>query len=574
MLVAFIGAHLAARDRMSRQLSGLTLVALTLLAGRVAAQPGYASRTQTAEPPLADDPKAGEKVQAAIQQTRPYIPAVRTSDAPAPSVLLKVQTPAALAVGQNVDVRLVVENVSQVPAKNVLVGYTLPPGGAIVKANPAEQAPGAAAWKFDTLAAGGRQEILLTVKPPDGANELDSKAHVTVDQEQSSKTRFAKADMKVSTSAPKQALRFDILVLGVTVENRADMELKDVVITDKLPAGLLHKPDDDKDKAAKLAGPVTDDGLTRTWKIDRLGPHESRRFEYYVAAATAPAGAVQHQVVAQAGGGAQSTATDKIDLIDPKLTLKVDAPPRRSASMPAAVRVTLTNSGPRLLQNIVVSDTLDQGRVDSVGPGGQKLRDNLVQWIVPSLGPNRTQVLELVVSKSDGGRVQQKLSAVYRGLNLPAEAATEFEAVASLAYDFRSSSSTVEVGGEVDYELTVRNAGSAPATNLRPMIDLPPELLLVKAEPPENKADGGKVTFEPLASLPPNGRAIFRVKAKAQKPSVGAIVTAQLGGDPFPTGPVTRQEHTAIGASPPAATQPVAPSGVPLPMPVPPPPKP
>jgi uncharacterized repeat protein (TIGR01451 family) len=559
---------------MSRQFARLTCLVATLLAGRAAAQPGYASRTQTAEPPLADDPRAAEKIQTAIQQTRPYVPAVRTSDAPAPSVLLKVQTPAALAIGQNVDVRLVVENVSQVPAKNVLVGYALPPGGSIVKANPPEHTPGSAAWRFDTLAAGGRQEILLTVKPPDGVAELDSKAHVTVDQEQSSKTRFAKADIKVTTSAPKQALRFDILVLGATVENRGEMELRDVVITDKLPAGLLHKPDDDKDKASKLTGTVADDGLTRTWKIDRLGPRESRRFEYYVAAASAPAGAVQHQVFAQAGGGAQSTATDKIDLIDPKLELKVDAPPRKSASMPAAVRITLANTCPRLLQNIVVSDTLDQGKVDSVGPGGQKLRDNMVQWIVPSLGPNRSQVLELLVSKTDGGRVQQKLSAVYRGLNLPAEAATEFEAVAALAYDFRSSSPTVEVGGDVDYELTVRNTGSAPAINLRPTIELPTELSLLKAEPPENKADGGKVTFEPLASLPPNGRAIFRVKAKAQKPSVGAVIIAQLGGDPFPTGPVTRQEHTAIGASPPAAPQPVAPGGVPLPTPVPPPPKP
>ena len=58
----------------------------------------------------------------------------------------------------------------------------------------------------------------------------------------------------------------------------------------------------------------------------------------------------------------------------------------------------------------------------------------------------------------------QRLSAVYRGLNVPAEAATEFEAVAALAYDFRANTPTVEVGGEVDYELTVRNAGAAPAT--------------------------------------------------------------------------------------------------------------
>ena len=40
----------------------------------------------------------------------------------------------------------------------------------------------------------------------------------------------------------------------------------------------------------KLASLITDNGQTRTWKIDKLGAKESRQIEYYVAAATAPAG--------------------------------------------------------------------------------------------------------------------------------------------------------------------------------------------------------------------------------------------------------------------------------------------
>ncbi len=417
---------------------------------------------------------------------------------------------------------------------------------------------------------------MLTVKPPPGATDLETKARVVVEQEQAVRTKLAQAALKVTKTGPKQALRFDILVLGVTVTNTSEIELRDVTVQDRLPPGLVHRPDDDKDRLyaqgpARLVGQVGDNGQTRTWKIDRLGPHESRTIEYYVVAATAPAGPVEHTAFAQAAGGAQDTAKDRVELVEPGLDVKVEAPPRKAATMPAAVRITLTNRGPRNLQNIVVTDAMDPCQRESVG-GGQELKDG-VQWIVPSLPPNQSKTLEVVLSKPDGGRVGHKVTAVYRGLPVQAEAATEFEAVAALRFDFRGTPATVEVNGEVTYEITLRNSGSAPATNIRPVIVLPEELAVVKAEP-EHKVEGGKVTFEPLATFPPNNRAIFRVKAKAVKASLWARVTAEVGGDPFPTGPLVRQEMTAIGASPSAPPAPAPPAAVPLPVPVPPPPRP
>jgi uncharacterized repeat protein (TIGR01451 family) len=562
---------------MSRLLPVLTVLALVIVNSQAAAQ--YAMR-ESAEPPLADNPKAEEIVRlAATQQMRPYVAPVRTLEVPAPAVTLRVTAPATLAMNQDVDVRLVVENVSRVAARNVMVVYTLPPGATPVKTvppTPPEQPyPGCATWKIENLVAGGHQEFLLTVKPPRGVAEFDSKARVIVDQEQSTRTRFAKSELKLTKTGPKQALRFDILVFGITVTNPSDLEVRDVTVTDKLPAGLVHRPDEDKDRPftqgpARLTGGVTDEGQTRTWKIDRLAAKESRRIEYYVAATAAVAGMVEHRVFAQAAGGAQDTAIDKVELIEPKLELKAEAPPRKSATVPAAARITLTNTGPRLLQNIVVTDLLDPCKLESVGGGGQQLPDR-VQWIVPTLGINQTKVFDLTVSKSDGGIVRHKVTAVYRGLTQPAEAQTEFEAVAVLAYDFRGTPTTVEVNGEVVYEITVRNSGAAAATNIRPSIELPAELTLVKAEP-ENKAEGGRVTFEPIPTLPPNARATFRVTAKAIKPSVGAHVQAELGGDPFPTGPIKRQEITAIGANPAAPPAPVPAGNVPLPVPVAPPP--
>jgi uncharacterized repeat protein (TIGR01451 family) len=559
----------------------LLVVFLFALVPAAHAQRGYAPLRESAEPPMADDPNAAAILQqAGNREPRTLAPGFRNLDVPAPAVVLRIQAPIMLALNQDVEVRIVVENVSRVAARNVTVIYPLAPDVVATKpATPVAVPQGRdLTWKFDNLAAGAQQVIVLTVKPPPNAADFESKARVVVEQEQSAKTKFSKSELKVSKTGPRQAQRFDILVFGVTVLNPSGLDLTDVTVSDKLPAGLTHRPDDDKDRAytqgvAKLTSLVTDNGQTRTWKIDRLPAGQSRRFEYYVAASTAPAGTIEHQAYAVATGGAADTAIDKVELIEPKLEIKVEAPTRKSATLTAPTRITLTNRGPRALQNIVVTDQMDKCKLDQVGAGGQTL-PNGVQWIVTSLQPNQTQVFDLVISKPEGGPVRQKVTAVYRGLTVPEEAVTEFEAVAKLTWDFRGNPATVEVNGEVVYEITLRNAGAARAENVRPTIRLPEELVVVKAEP-ENKVEGGNINFEPT-TLPPNERATFRVRAKAVKASLGARVTAELSGDPFPTGAVTRQEMTAIGSNS-AAPTPPPPMPAPAtsqPVPVPPPPKP
>jgi uncharacterized repeat protein (TIGR01451 family) len=563
---------------MCRILTVLAVLAVAAVPLSSPAQNGYGMR-ESVEPPLADNPKADEIIQLAKaqQQGRPYVPPVRTVDVPAPAVVLRMQAPTALVVSQNVEIRMTVENVSRALAKNVVVYCTLPAGAGQAKA--AVPAPTTAAglelaWKFDKLDPAERKEIVLTVAAQAGSADLVTKGRVVIEQEQSTKTTFAQGKLVVVKTVPPKAQRFDIMVFGLDVSNTGTVDLSNVTVSDRVPAGLVHRPDGD---AGSIISP---DGATRTWKIDRLAAGQIRRLQYQVAAATAPVGKYDLSTTATADGNITVTDAKSVVLIDLKLELKAEAPPRISATVPATVKFTLTNGGQRALQNIVVTDLLDPCKLDNVGGGGQDLSDHgtghgtgRVQWIVPTLGSKQSKVFDLVVSKSDGGVVRQKITAVYRGMPVSAEAQTEFDAVAALAYDFRGTPTTVEVGSEVVYEINVRNSGAAAATNIRPSIELPPELTLVKAEP-ENKVAGGKVTFEPIPKLAPNDRATFRVTAKAVKPSVGAHVQAELGGDPFPTGAIKRQEVTAIGASPAAPPAPVPAGNVPLPVPVAPPMKP
>ena len=128
-------------------------------AGRSSAA-GHAPLRESAEPPLADDPNKDSLLQAAAREPRTLSPGVRNFDVPAPAVVLRVQAPTILALNQDIEVRLLLENVSRVAARNVTVVYPLPPGAVPAKAaTPAAIIQGTdLVWKFDNLAAGQQQD--------------------------------------------------------------------------------------------------------------------------------------------------------------------------------------------------------------------------------------------------------------------------------------------------------------------------------------------------------------------------------------------------------------------------------
>jgi uncharacterized repeat protein (TIGR01451 family) len=520
---------------------------------------------ETAEPPLADGSNAS-----GIQQAS----ATRVVDGPMPVVQLSVRAPTTAATGSPVPVKLIVENTARSPARNVTLFYPLPAGATVEKATPeAAQVAGGVSWRIESLAAASKKEITFHVVAAAGSAELTHKARIAFEFEPiAPTTRFAKPELKVRKYGPDQALRHDILVMAIDVTNTGSAELIDLQLVDALPDGLEHRPDDPsggQPTTAKPRSEISADKKTRTFKIGRLAPNQTVRVDYYATAVNA-AGPVVHSATAMAAGMAEpARAENKVTVSEPKLEVIVETPPRRPANQPCRVQIKLTNKSLRALANVVVIDRVGGGAaLESASIGGQSFNGS-AQWIVPMLAANETRVFEAVVRCPQGGRVVHQVSAVYRGLNQVAESATEFEALAALQWEFRASSHAIELNGEVQYALSIRNAGSAPAINVRPTITLPAELALVKATPAA-ATEGGKAAFE-AATIPPGGRLICTVTAKAVGTAAEARAIGELTADVLTAGPVRKQEIVMIGRN--ERSTPMTPPGPqpPLPTPVKPP---
>ena len=101
------------------------------------------------------------------------------------------------------------------------------------------------------------------------------------------------------------------------------------------------------------------------------------------------------------------------------------------------------------------------------------------------------------------------------------------------------------MGAEEIYTITVTNQGTADDNNIRIECTLPPEMDFVSADgPTKSKVDGKVVTFEPLPSLAPKAKAVYRVVVKGNKPADVRFKTV-LTSDML-TSPVQETESTHV----------------------------
>jgi uncharacterized repeat protein (TIGR01451 family) len=164
-----------------------------------------------------------------------------------------------------------------------------------------------------------------------------------------------------------------------------------------------------------------------------------------------------------------------------------------------------------------------------------------------------------VVSVGDGGTATQD-GIIWELANLPAKAAKKLcvrlstPAPALFTFDPVATAGTIkpahledpiEVGGEVTYQIRVTNQGSAELTNVRLHFDPPPNEEFVSGDGPTivHKTEGSVAT-DPLGTLAPKDKAVWRVIVKATQPG-DVRFKVELTSDQL-TKPVYQEESTRL----------------------------
>ncbi|MBN2642257.1 MAG: DUF11 domain-containing protein [Victivallales bacterium] len=224
-------------------------------------------------------------------------------------------------------------------------------------------------------------------------------------------------------------------------------------------------------------------------------------------------------LTAVANEGISAKADMAVKVTEPKLEISGKAPRKRFVGNVIPYEIDVKNVGDAITQKVVVRMELPEGASPvAAGEDGIVKGQNLF-WEIKTLHPGERKklVARVIANKIMMARVVA--SAETNG-SKPVEVAmvTDIAGIAAILGTLVDKNDPVPVGGEEIYELTVTNQGSLPATKVEVVCVLEDSMEYVKSTGATKGAiDGNKLIFDPLAALPPQANAVWRINVKALK---------------------------------------------------------
>ncbi len=430
---------------------------------------------------------------------------------------------------------IIVQNVGQVAAKAVVVEERIPKGTRMERSQPQAKLgrDKVLHWELGTMDPGAQKVIKVEVTPLE-AGPIGSVATVRFGAEVATKTVVTAPTLSLSVEHPQEVALGEQVPIHFVVTNTGSGTARNVKLRTKLQEGLQHKAGLDLDK-----------------KLGTLAPGQSQKVDLSVLAAEE--GRFAPVVIVTTGEGnnefEQENRTLDLNVIQSRLTLSRDGHVRRFVNRPAEFTTRVMNHSIDVMRDVRITETLPAGVV----PVGEMTKyrwnpDNrTVQWTVSQLGPGQYSDLKLNVVSERAGELEGKVEAVAaNGQRAELPTMLEVAGFPALKVDIHGEGKPVPVDEQVSMRVTISNKGSAPATSVTALFELPQEMTLISAEGPVQYTQEGKlVTFAALQELAPNEKQTFDiVLAAAEEGSTSVAV--DVYSDDRKDDPVRQEEAVTI----------------------------
>jgi uncharacterized repeat protein (TIGR01451 family) len=434
-------------------------------------------------------------------------------------------------VGQVGDYTLNVRNTSNVPVTSVVVKVKMPAGLSVEATEPRHATDGGMlTWDLGTMTA--RQERVVTMKiKADAKGDLTPVAWVSFTGACAMKLKIREPKLVVKVQAPEKVMVGDTAQFTLQVANPGDGSADAVKVHATLSEGLEHAR-----------------GNKIDFEIGSLAAGESRNVT--LLCATRVGGAQKVDVTAEADAGLKASDACALNVIMPRLDLKLVGPSLRYLDRKARYKLMVTNPGDAAATNVTVADIVPAGfKVLAASHGGRHdSQTRSVSWFLGEVAPGQTREVEMEVQAISTGVHHHKATAVgARGLRAESELTTKVEGVAAMLVELVDTDDPIESTAETSYEVRITNTGSKTETGIKLVATIPDKMQFKNATGPVRYREEGKtVVFETIEKLAPRADAIFRINCKALEQG-NVRFKIQVTSDNL-TDPVVKMEPTVIYA--------------------------
>jgi len=428
-----------------------------------------------------------------------------TGDRGTSALLVERGMPTVVQSGQRYSYELRITNLTDMVLVNVVVSDTAPDGFEAPEGALKPQVNNnLATWRIDALEANAT--LTLSASAMAGtAGRFRHIANVSYEAPLAGTTTIVQPKLELERQVPEVAIVVDGVMVNYVVRNAGTGVARDVVIEETLPAGF-----------------TLEDGTSDVRiEVGALGAGESKTISRKVIATGAGTFAGSAKASGFGGLGA-ATATQTVKVAMPDLRAAATGPARAAIGQAYTVVLTIGNDGDGPAARTIAELMLPAGatyldtdaKADPVA-----VTEGVLVWNAGTIAPGQEAKLairlraETAAAVSFNGNVQ-----AHGAEKADLTADVEQYGIATVDIDVRDETDPLEVGGKAVYLVSVRNQGTASATNIRLVCTVEEGMLFVESTgASEGKAEGDKINFTIVESLAAKATLSWRIVVEGQK---------------------------------------------------------
>ncbi|MHC4940778.1 MAG: hypothetical protein ACYTHK_17695 [Planctomycetota bacterium] len=454
-----------------------------------------------------------------------------TGNEPTSALLFERGMPAEVQSGQRYEYEIRVTNLTDMVLTNVVVTDTAPGGFQVPEGSPAAEVTGElATWKVGELEAKATTSLRASALAGSPGSYRHT-ARVTYDAPLAGTTTIVQPKLELERTVPDMAIQTDGVTVTYIVRNAGTGTAREVVVEEKLPTGF-----------------TTADGTdTVRIEVGSLGAGESRTVSRQIKA-TSP-GAFESAATASAFGGLTAETEKKIVRVTmPALRATVQGPARAAIGQVYTLTLTVGNDGDGPARDTVAFVSLPPNAtfVETDGDAAAiQVVEGRLTWNAGTIEPGIESKLNVRMRAEVAAAVEFAGAASAHGAEtIDLKAAVEQYGIATVDIEVKDEVDPLQTGSQAVYVVTVRNQGTAAATNIKLVCKLEEGMGFVEAggSSKGNAADG-QVIFEVVPELAAKATLSWRIVVTGEKAGdarFGVEVTADQLDRPVEASESTR----------------------------------
>jgi hypothetical protein len=423
-----------------------------------------------------------------------------------PVIVSHVEGPRSILVGREASYRVTLENTSRTSAQNLSAAIHVPEWTDLVDVTStsgvveqSEKGSGRLEWHLPELAARSSQTLRLRLIPRSGREFQLGVQWSQKSTESHTRVEVLEPKLEMTIRGPQEVL------FGLPQRYRL----------------ILSNPGTGPAEgvAVSLIPPGGDSSSATTHTVGTLGPEEVKELELELTAREA--GELIVQANATAEGGLKTEVIKRVLCRKPELAIEWRGPDRKYAGTETAYYFRIHNSGTATTEPVEVRVRLPEG-ISFLSASDSYAVDavtEVVTWRLPSLTPGEEQFVQFHCQLDRPGLKEFDVTArtINGDLNDTASVRTEVIALADLKLEVDDPSGARPIGEPVLYEIRVVNRGTTDARGIDIVGLFSDGIEPVSVEGAQNMVREGRVTFQPVESLPAGGEILLRIRAVASR---------------------------------------------------------